>query len=609
MRRCPGPAAPRGTRARRTRRRPSSSNTAVDWTIGDSSGQRMISSWPPSASSLTARTATLSDGTPAAGPSVHTRARPSSTRSTERRGGGAAGAAAAASATSSTPGVEAPGEHRRSEGLEVALPRERGVMRFEPLAASSKGREPPLPRLKMNAICARSRCRRARWASSSGAAPRSRAAPPRFAASRLQLGPRRRRARVRPVVPVGGQLGRPLEERGRRGDATAGAGATGRALELTGDRSSRGGRRVRVMPGAAIRIHLGIGRLGQRAVHLLALGHGRRPVHRRAHQRMAEAHAGAERDQLRHLGRRRRLGRDPEPLGRAPEQGHVADRLGRRGQQEPPRVGRERLEAAPEAPLDPPRQRVAGRAARTLPPARQASGRGAAPATRADCLRLADDPVPDPLVEHARQRGGEQGARVAVREPLDGELRQAGERIPGWGSRTANTIAIRSASRRRATNASACAEPRSSHCASSTRHTSGRSSAASARRLSTARATKKWSGWRRPQPEGDEQSILLRAGHPLEPVEHGRAELVQASERELHLRLDARRPRDAASRCARRRCSTAEPSCHPRLAAQDQHPALTGTNALHETVQRLALATPAEQSAPSIAIRHCHRRA
>jgi len=66
--------------------------------------------------------------------------------------------------------------------------------------------------------------------------------------------------------------------------------------------------------------------------------------------------------------------------------------------------------------------------------------------------------------------------------------------LPSLGSRTPNTMAILSASRRRATNASVCAEARSSHCASSTRHTSGSASAASASRLRTARATRKRSG-------------------------------------------------------------------------------------------------------------------
>jgi hypothetical protein len=111
------------------------------------------------------------------------------------------------------------------------------------------------------------------------------------------------------------------------------------------------------------------------------------------------------------------------------------------------------------------------------------------------------------------------------------------------------------------------------------------------------------------QPEGDAQRILLRAGQPPEPVEHRRAQLVQSGERELHLRLDARRPRDAAPRGAPGGVLQQRRLADPRLAAQDQHPALTGPDALHQTVQRLALAPPAEQSAPSIAIRHCHRRA
>jgi hypothetical protein len=61
-------------------------------------------------------------------------------------------------------------------------------------------------------------------------------------------------------------------------------------------------------------------------------------------------------------------------------------------------------------------------------------------------------------------------------------------------ARAANTKPTDSASRRRATNARACAEARSSHCSSSTRQISGRSSATSESRLRTARPTKKRSG-------------------------------------------------------------------------------------------------------------------
>ena len=156
------------------------------------------------------------------------------------------------------------------------------------------------------------------------------------------------------------------------------------------------------MPCAAIRIGLGVGRLGQRAMHLLAFGHGRRPVRRRAHQRMAEAHPGAERDQLRRLGRRDGVGPDPEPLGRAPQQRDVADRLGRRGEQQPLGLGRERFEAPQEALLDAAGQRPERREGRIRPPARRASGRGAAPSARADCRA-------------SRRRSGRGSARRAPR--------------------------------------------------------------------------------------------------------------------------------------------------------------------------------------------------
>ena len=63
---------------------------------------------------------------------------------------------------------------------------------------------------------------------------------------------------------------------------------------------------------------------------------------------------------------------------------------------------------------------------------------------------------------------------------------------PDW--RTAKTIAIGAAPRWRATNASACPEARSSQCALSTAHTSGRSAATPDIRLRTARPTARRSG-------------------------------------------------------------------------------------------------------------------
>ena len=82
------------------------------------------------------------------------------------------------------------------------------------------------------------------------------------------------------------------------------------------------------MPRLTIRIGLRIGRLGQRAMHL-PLSEVSGPVDGRAGERMPEAHAWPELDQPALLGRRPRVASDPEPLGGAPQQAHVADRLGR----------------------------------------------------------------------------------------------------------------------------------------------------------------------------------------------------------------------------------------------------------------------------------------
>ena len=144
---------------------------------------------------------------------------------------------------------------------------------------------------------------------------------------------------------------------------------------------------------------------------------------------MAEAHPGAERDQLCRLRRRDGVGSDPESLGRPPQQRDVADRLGRRREHQPLGPGRERFEAPQEALLD-----VAGQRPRVgkAESARQLGGRqtaGQLDQRERIAARLGDDPVPDPLVEHSGQRRGEQRTGVAVRDPLDGQLRQTGEPI------------------------------------------------------------------------------------------------------------------------------------------------------------------------------------
>jgi hypothetical protein len=87
---------------------------------------------------------------------------------------------------------------------------------------------------------------------------------------------------------------------------------------------------------------------------------------------------------------------------------------------------------------------------------------------------------------------GQRLPRVALRQTTDHQLAQSSELLDRL--RAANTMATDSASRQRAANASAFADARSSHCASSIRHTSGCVSTASDNRLRTARLTRKRSG-------------------------------------------------------------------------------------------------------------------
>src|SRR5689334_765148 len=73
---------------------------------------------------------------------------------------------------------------------------------------------------------------------------------------------------------------------------------------------------------------------------------------------MWKAHAGAELDQSGLLGRPSRLFTDPEMLGGAPQQAQIAQRLGRRRQEQKLRVARKRPGALEEGVLDAARQRV-----------------------------------------------------------------------------------------------------------------------------------------------------------------------------------------------------------------------------------------------------------
>jgi hypothetical protein len=107
------------------------------------------------------------------------------------------------------------------------------------------------------------------------------------APARVQLGLGCRERSRTPVSGIRSQLGRSREERGHGRDAAATLRPVGRALQLAGDSLVQAGRRVSAMPCSTIGILLRIRRLGQRAMCLPPVRRRRRPIDRRAHQRMS----------------------------------------------------------------------------------------------------------------------------------------------------------------------------------------------------------------------------------------------------------------------------------------------------------------------------------
>ncbi len=325
-------------------------------------------------------------------------------------------------------GAQAPGEHRRRERLQVGLPGQRGVQRIEPPGRLEQQRRRVAPAL------ARER--------DLGAQPLQPRALELVDRPELgggqQVGRGRRVGDVEPGLGRGerardaqagirGQLGGALQERRGRRQPAPGLRPAGRALQFAGCVLVGPVGRTSAVPRPAVRVQPRVGRVGEGPVDLASLGRGRGPVGGRTDQRMPEPHPRADLDQGGRLGRFRRGGPDAEPLGRAPQQRHVADRLGRRQYQQAPGRRRERHQLVHEALLDPAgqlhlhRQPEPARDRDRRPAARQLEQRERVAAG------LAEDPVPHSRVERPGDRRVQQPAGVGRDQAPDHELGQPGK--------------------------------------------------------------------------------------------------------------------------------------------------------------------------------------
>ena len=301
---------------------------------------------------------------------------------------------------------------------------------------------------------------------------------------------------------------------------------------------------------------------------------------------MPEPHPRAEFGQLGLDRGRARLHRDPEPPGRPPHQRHVAGRI-RRGQlQQPPGLGRQGLRAA--AGSSPRSARIAVRAPGSPNPPASCAGvspRGSSssasglprvsatiwsrtrassgPAsTESSSARASPSGSPstvssgNPASSVAGIAGREDQADRIGRQPARHEPQRLrrGAVQPLLVIHQADQRLLPGRLRQQAEHGQAHQEP--------------------VRRRSRAEA------------ERGPQRLPLRLGQAIQPVQHRRAQLMQAGEGQLHLRLDAQRAHHPAARRLPGQVVQQRGLAHARLAADHQHPALTGPDGLDEPAER-----------------------
>ena len=309
---------------------------------------------------------------------------------------------------------------------------------------------------------------------------------------------------------------------------------------------------------------------------------------------MPEGHPRADRQQPLGLGRGRRLHSDPQPPGRPPDQHRVAGRVGRRDQQQPLRRLRQPPEPLPEAVLKPPQQPRRGRdtkRASQLPlcqPLRQLQqGQRVA-------ARLGDEPLLDPLVQRPPDHRGQQLPGVTVTQPSDGQLRQTAE-LPARLARRdhqGDLLGEQPARHEPHRLRRGPVEPLRVIDHAQQRLLVRRVGQQAQRRQPHQKPVRRLPC---PQSERHAERLTLRVRQPVQAIEQLRAQLLEGSVGQLHLRLDAGDPGHAQASRRRDHVLQQRGLARPGLAVHHQRAAAPAARRLQQLAERRSLRKTIQQ--------------
>ena len=399
------------------------------------------------------------------------------------------------------------------------------------------------------------------------------------------------RARVR-VATVRGSASAPS----RKAAAAAGRPRlrlTRRALEFAGQLFVRHGRRLRAVPRAAIQVELRIGCVRQRAVSLALLVRLIAPYTAERTSGCRNTTAASNVNKPSACTARAAVS-DPKLLRCTPQKPKVADRFCRSQEQQPPRAQRGRASRRAKLcsiPVD-----KGSAAGSPKPPASWAGVSPRGSSRSASGFPPVSATIRSSTDSSSRAARADSNSTLASRRP-NGSTRSSGKRAnPVPTSRVANASAILSASRRRATNASARADPPSSHCTSSTTHSSGLPLGSfgeeAENREPDKERTRRLSG---AESEGDAERVTLKIGETLGELEDRRTELLQRRVVKLHLPLDAGSPNDAEILARLDRVLEQRGLADAGVSVHHKDGAASVPRGIQQPLEHRALALPAQQ--------------